>query len=206
MDGEGHRLTRVLTSTFAPTGSFYLVAQIFSGSTPQKAKNTRKERVVFFAFCSVPLFEAAVRLSPSTHCRPLFHRCAVSHSAGLRPHSALHSFTILAHPCYNVPMTTQDEIAQLLAEDEISTETAVRLILKSQAKMQTDIKLIAANSDNISEHHTRYPSVLWLFAHRRKETVATALAIFTLFYSVFTPITISDLRHAIAAAIGIPIP
>ena len=103
-------------------------------------------------------------------------------------------------------MTTQDEIAQLLAEDEISTETAVRLILKSQAKMQDDIKLIAANSDSIHAHHIQYPSVLWLFAHRRKETIGTALAIFTVFYSLFTPITISDLRHAIAAAIGVPIP
>lgn len=103
-------------------------------------------------------------------------------------------------------MSPQTEIAQLLAEDEISTETAVRLILKSQHQMQDDIANIAAMMEEVKDYQDRYPSITWLFANKRKETTLVALAIFTLFYSLFSPITISDLRHSIFVAIGIPTP
>ncbi len=101
--------------------------------------------------------------------------------------------------------TTQQEIADLLQEREISQEAATRLILRTQSRMMTKINSIKTIATTANAYNKKYPSLTWLFSHRRKTTITVAFIIFAFFYSVFVPITIADIRESLLATIsGIP--
>ena len=101
-------------------------------------------------------------------------------------------------------MNLVNEIEQLLSEDVIEPEAATRLILVSQREILESVTKLEEATEANSEYIAHYPSITWLWAHRRKGTVLVVALVFLALYFLLTPITISDWRHVILEAVGLP--
>jgi len=96
-------------------------------------------------------------------------------------------------------MPTAQELTDLFENDEISIETAVRLILTNQIQM-------AATLNQVHDSLKRYPSLTWLIVHRTRQTFL-ALTFFLLLMWLFLGGGGPDiLNKLIAAATGLPMP
>ena len=108
-------------------------------------------------------------------------------------------------------MKLSNEIEDLLKEERIDSDAAIRLMLVSQKEILQRLASVengvTANGVTAAEHerfHAKYPSLTWLWYHRRKELIIAAVVLFIVFYTLFSPITISDLRHPIMDYLGLP--
>ena len=101
-------------------------------------------------------------------------------------------------------VTLNDEIKQLLAEDKIDPEAATRLILVTQQEILNRMTKLEGTVAANCEYIATYPSIMWLWVHRRKGTALVVVLVFLALYFVLTPITISDWRHAIMEWVGLP--
>lgn len=108
-------------------------------------------------------------------------------------------------------MKLSNEIEDLLKEKKIDTDAAIRLMLVSQkeilerlASVENGVKKNGAATEEHAQFHVKYPSLTWLWYHRRKELIIAAVVLFIIFYTLFSPITISDLRHPIMDYLGLP--
>ena len=97
---------------------------------------------------------------------------------------------------------TLNEISDLLQEKEISTEAATRLMLRTQSRIIHTQTAMLTQIKSVKSYNERYPSITWLYTHRRKTTIFVAFAIFAIFYSIFAPITITDIRQGLLTALS----
>ena len=96
------------------------------------------------------------------------------------------------------------KIDALVEEQSIDTDTALRLILLSQKDVMKRMSAVEATSKANGEYLVHYPSLTWLWVHRKKGTIFTVVAVFLLLYFLLTPLTISDIRHGIMDWAGLP--
>jgi hypothetical protein len=102
-------------------------------------------------------------------------------------------------------MKLSEEIETLLAAEKIDEEAAIRLMLVSQRELLERMKVVEAVATANGEYLANYPSITWLWSHRRKTTVVIVIAVFLALYFLLSPVTISDIRHAILEALGLPV-
>lgn len=98
------------------------------------------------------------------------------------------------------------EINSLIHEDKLETEAALRLMLKSQQRILKRLEEVERIARDNRDYAQRYPSVSWLWANRRKTAIAMVVIVWVVMYFLFSPITISDIRHAILESMGVAIP
>ena len=98
------------------------------------------------------------------------------------------------------------EIRDLLREDNLNTDAAIRLMLTMQLRILEEVERTIRRVDEAVAVQTKYPSVSWMFSHHPKKTIAIVFAVFMVLYTLLSPITISDMRHAILEWVGIPVP
>lgn len=101
-------------------------------------------------------------------------------------------------------MKLSNKIEELLEDDKLDTELALRLMLLTQMELLERIESVETIANGNSEYLAHYPSVLWLWVHRRKSTILVVVVIFLLLYFLLIPISVSDIRHAIFEALGLP--
>lgn len=101
-------------------------------------------------------------------------------------------------------MKLVSKIEELLDEERIDSEAAMRLMLLAQLELMERMENVEKVSNGNCDYHIKYPSITWLWSHRRKTTIAVVVAVFLLLYFMLTPIGISDLRHSIMNALEIP--
>lgn len=92
------------------------------------------------------------------------------------------------------------EIQRMVEQGDIETSEAVRLLLLSHAQLLAEM---GALKKELSEAQ-RYPSLTWLWAHRRKDVVAMLVVVFVVYTFLFSPWHISDIRHALLQLTGLP--
>ena len=98
------------------------------------------------------------------------------------------------------------EIKELLRENNLNTEAAMRLMLVMQIRIIEQFEMTEAQLNEVIKKQERYPSIAYMFANNPKKTVLVIFLIFLLLYTIMSPITISDMRHAILDWMGIPHP
>ena len=104
-----------------------------------------------------------------------------------------------------------EEIRELLKEDNLNTDAALRLMLASQLIMgrrQKETKeCVGEVKEDVSAIKLsleRYPSIVWMWFHRRK-TLIVAIFVLMLIYTVlFGVVNISDIRQAMLQLAGLP--
>lgn len=97
-----------------------------------------------------------------------------------------------------------EQIDELLEEQRIDSQTALRLMLLTNKEL---LERMSGCEEKTREHEAYikgYPSVLWLWSNRRKETILVIVLVFLLLYFLMSPITISDIRHALLELFGLP--
>lgn len=98
------------------------------------------------------------------------------------------------------------EIKDLLKDDNLNTDAALRLMLVTQLRILEEVERTKQRLEGVAESQRKYPSVAWMFANHPKKTAAIIFAVFMVLYTLLSPITISDIRHAILEWMGIPVP
>lgn len=96
------------------------------------------------------------------------------------------------------------KIEQLLEEDRIDQEAALRLMLVTQKELLERMETVEQTTRTNSEYLAHYPSITWLWSNQRKSTILVIMIVFLILYFLFTPITISDIRHALLDSVGLP--
>ncbi len=128
-----------------------------------------------------------------------------------------------------------NEIGNLLEEESIEPDVALRLILANQVTMTRQLsdiqqsvtkfrmrseermdsfeKDIDDRLDDVTdrllaleEYRTHYPSLMWLWIHRRRTLFFVAIVLALAYTVVFGWLGIDDVRHAVFNWVGIPLP
>ena len=89
-------------------------------------------------------------------------------------------------------MKLSNEIEDLLKEERIDSDAAIRLMLVSQKEILERLSSVENgvnhNGATIADHeqfHKDYPTLTWLWYHRRKELIIAAVVLFIVFLLCF---------------------
>lgn len=118
-----------------------------------------------------------------------------------------------------------EQIEDLLKEDSISPEAALRLILANQVTITKELHRVNSQMDTFKDgveekvddlckrvealerYRTDYPSIGWLWKHRKKLVLFVMLLLMFSYAILFGWwIGIPEIRQAIATWFGIPVP
>jgi hypothetical protein len=94
------------------------------------------------------------------------------------------------------------EINSLIHEDKLETEAALRLMLKSQQRILRRTEEVERISRENRDYSQRYPSLAWLWMHRRRTTIITIFLAWLALYILFSTVTIADFRHFLLELVG----
>lgn len=104
-----------------------------------------------------------------------------------------------------------DEIRTLLKEDNLNYEAALRLILANQIiisrrmrETQDSVGELKADVKDIKESLGKYPSVVWMWYHKRKTLILGVIVLMVLYTVLFSPINFSDIRQVLLDWAGLP--
>lgn len=104
-----------------------------------------------------------------------------------------------------------DEIRSLIKEENLNTDAALRLILANQIIMNRRIKetkeCISEIKEDvvlIKESLERYPSLIWMWYHKRKTLIFGLIVLMVLYTILFSPINFSDIRQVLLDWVGLP--
>lgn len=104
-----------------------------------------------------------------------------------------------------------EEIVALIKEDNLNTEAALRLILANQLvvnrrtlETKTSVGEVQQDVSDIKKSLEMYPSVIWLWFHRRKTLIAAVLVLMLIYTVLFGVVNISDIRQALLSLAGLP--
>ena len=103
------------------------------------------------------------------------------------------------------------EIKQMIESGKMDGDEAMRLLLVMVSRIQRDVGKMADRNEEILErvkeverYNERYPSVYYMWQHRRHEIITTLIIIMLIYTFVASPWMISDLRHALLHMLGLP--
>ncbi len=103
------------------------------------------------------------------------------------------------------------EIKDLLKDDNLETDAALRLMLASQLVMSRRLKEtkecvgeVKADVVVIKQSLERYPSIMWMWFHRRRTLIAIVFAVMLIYTVLFGVVNISDIRQALLELAGLP--
>lgn len=104
-----------------------------------------------------------------------------------------------------------EEIVALIKEDNLNNDAALRLILANQLVINRRMKKTNEVVDEVKEDVSaiklsleRYPSVMWMWFHRRKTLIAAVLVLMLMYTVLFGVVNISDIRQALLSLAGLP--
>lgn len=104
-----------------------------------------------------------------------------------------------------------NEIKALIKEDNLNTDAALRLILANQLivnrRMVETKECVSELKDDIAyikDSLEKYPSVMWMWFHKRKTLILTIVIIMVAYTVLFSPVNFSDIRQVLLDWIGLP--
>lgn len=77
------------------------------------------------------------------------------------------------------------EIRDLVERGDLSDMATQRLLLAAQAETLEKLNELQTEVEALRQHQRDYPSFLWLWAHRRKDTLAAIAVIVIVFSSLY---------------------
>ncbi len=100
-------------------------------------------------------------------------------------------------------MNLAEKIEELLKDDHMDQEAAIRLILLSQSEIIDRLSTLEEEIAFLREYQNSYPSLTWLLVHRRRVTLLIIALVFVLLY-LLSPIESIAIAQLIAKSLGLP--
>jgi len=100
-------------------------------------------------------------------------------------------------------MNLAEKIEELLKDDHIDQEAAIRLILLSQSEIIDRLSTLEEEITRLRKYQDDYPSLTWLLVHRRRPTILVIVSILLLLYFLSATESIA-IAQFLARSLGIP--
>lgn len=100
-------------------------------------------------------------------------------------------------------MNLAEKIEELLKDDHMDQEAAIRLILLSQSEIIDRLSTLEEEIACLRKYQDSYPSLTWLIVHRRRVTFLIIALVFILLY-LLSPIESIAIAQLIAKTLGLP--
>ena len=100
-------------------------------------------------------------------------------------------------------MDLAQKIEELLKDDHMDQQAAIRLILLSQSEIIKRLAVLEDELERQGHYQSTYPTVTWLLIHRRRPALLLIALIVVILY-LLSPADTAALAAVIAKALGIP--